>query len=126
LCTFQRIQCTVHEYAEIYCCKSGTPILQRLAVDGRRHMAQELNVTEDTIRRDLRDLAAAGLCQKVYGGAVRCRRAEGGTLTQRMALQQSDNRAWRLPPPRWCGRAPPFSDAGSSNLAIAARCRRCR
>ena len=49
-------------------------ILAQLSADGRvlaAQLAQALNVTEDTIRRDLRDLAAAGLCQKVYGGAVR-------------------------------------------------------
>ena len=27
-------------------------------------------VSEDSIRRDLRELAAAGLCQRVYGGAL--------------------------------------------------------
>jgi len=33
----------------------------------RRHA---LGVTEDSVRRDLRELAAAGLCQRVYGGAL--------------------------------------------------------
>ncbi|HZB67882.1 MAG TPA: DeoR family transcriptional regulator, partial [Ornithinibacter sp.] len=47
-------------------------LLSRLATDGRlvaKDIARELGVTEDSIRRDLRDLAAAGLCQRVYGGA---------------------------------------------------------
>jgi len=48
-------------------------LLDRLRVDGRlvaKDMAAELDTSEDTIRRDLRELAAAGLCQRVYGGAV--------------------------------------------------------
>jgi DeoR/GlpR family transcriptional regulator of sugar metabolism len=84
-------------------------------------LAQELNVTEDTLRRDLRDLAAAGLCQKVYGGAVRMPNApESGTLVQRMERQQSDKS--RLAAAAVTLIAPGsilFLDAGSSNLAIA-------
>ena len=48
-------------------------ILERLRTDGRviaRDLAEELGTSEDTVRRDLRDLAAAGLCQRVYGGAL--------------------------------------------------------
>ncbi|MEU0317063.1 DeoR/GlpR family DNA-binding transcription regulator [Nocardioides sp. NPDC006273] len=32
--------------------------------------AADLGISEDSIRRDLRDLAAEGLCQRVYGGAL--------------------------------------------------------
>jgi DeoR/GlpR family transcriptional regulator of sugar metabolism len=48
-------------------------ILDRLTRDGRviaTDLASELGVTEDMIRRDLRDLSEAGICQRVYGGAV--------------------------------------------------------
>src|SRR6478735_12225937 len=48
-------------------------LLDRLQVDGRlvaKDLAAELDTSEDTIRRDLRELAAAGLCQRVYGGAI--------------------------------------------------------
>jgi DeoR/GlpR family transcriptional regulator of sugar metabolism len=48
-------------------------LLRRLQRDGKlvaRELAVELGVSEDSVRRDLRDLAAAGLCQRVYGGAV--------------------------------------------------------
>ncbi|MBM7502949.1 DeoR/GlpR family DNA-binding transcription regulator [Agromyces aurantiacus] len=48
-------------------------LLDRLHRDGRivaREIAAELGVTEDMIRRDLRELAAAGLVQRVYGGAL--------------------------------------------------------
>src|SRR3954469_16257174 len=48
-------------------------LLGRLQADGKlvaKDVAAELGVTEDSVRRDLRELAAAGLCQRVYGGAL--------------------------------------------------------
>jgi DeoR/GlpR family transcriptional regulator of sugar metabolism len=53
-------------------------LLTRLRADGKlvaKELALELGLSEDSIRRDLRDLAAAGLCQRVYGGAVPASRA---------------------------------------------------
>jgi DeoR/GlpR family transcriptional regulator of sugar metabolism len=53
-------------------------LLARLAENGKviaRELADELSLSDDSIRRDLRDLAAAGLCQRVYGGAVPVSRA---------------------------------------------------
>jgi DeoR/GlpR family transcriptional regulator of sugar metabolism len=48
-------------------------ILTRLQRDGRvlaKDIAHELDVSEDTIRRDMRDMAAAGLLSRVHGGAL--------------------------------------------------------
>jgi DeoR/GlpR family transcriptional regulator of sugar metabolism len=48
-------------------------LVARLAAEGRlvaADLARELGVSEDTIRRDLRDLAAQGLAQRVHGGAL--------------------------------------------------------
>src|SRR3954470_23842882 len=48
-------------------------ILERLRTAGQvmaKDVAAELGVTEDSVRRDLRELAADGLCQRVYGGAL--------------------------------------------------------
>ncbi|MEV6598708.1 DeoR/GlpR family DNA-binding transcription regulator [Actinoplanes sp. NPDC051346] len=48
-------------------------LLERLRTDGRiiaKSLAAELGISEDSIRRDLRELATAGLCQRVYGGAL--------------------------------------------------------
>ena len=48
-------------------------LLSRLSSDGRivvKELATELGIAEDSLRRDLRELAAAGLCQRVYGGAL--------------------------------------------------------
>lgn len=49
-------------------------ILECLQRDGRvlaNQLSAELNVSEDTIRRDLREMAADGLLQRVHGGALR-------------------------------------------------------
>ncbi len=48
-------------------------ILRRLKDRGRvlaAELAAEFAVSEDSIRRDLRELASLGLCRRVYGGAL--------------------------------------------------------
>lgn len=48
-------------------------ILETLRRDGKVHasdLSSTLSISEDTIRRDLRELAAAGLLQRVHGGAL--------------------------------------------------------
>ena len=48
-------------------------LLERLAADGRlvaSALAAERGISEDTIRRDLRDLAAEGRLMRVHGGAL--------------------------------------------------------
>ncbi|MBB3395996.1 DeoR/GlpR family DNA-binding transcription regulator [Rhizobium sp. BK060] len=55
------------------------PNQRRAVIEGRlksgnaviaAELAAELETSEDAIRRDLRQLAAAGVCTRVYGGAV--------------------------------------------------------
>ncbi|WP_423463095.1 DeoR/GlpR family DNA-binding transcription regulator [Promicromonospora sp. MS192] len=48
-------------------------LLALLAREGKvvaKDVAADLGISEDSVRRDLRDLAAEGLCQRVYGGAL--------------------------------------------------------
>jgi len=48
-------------------------LLSRLKQDGKlvaKDLSQEMGVSEDTIRRDLRELAREGLLQRVHGGAL--------------------------------------------------------
>lgn len=48
-------------------------LLETLRRDGKvvaKDVAAELGLSEDSVRRDLRELAAEGLCQRVYGGAL--------------------------------------------------------
>jgi DeoR/GlpR family transcriptional regulator of sugar metabolism len=97
-------------------------IRQRLATAGRViavDLARELETSEDTIRRDLRDLAAAGVCKRVYGGALpisaaggSVREREGRDRLQKAALAQV---AARLVRPGQIL----FIDAGTTNAAIA-------
>jgi DeoR/GlpR family transcriptional regulator of sugar metabolism len=60
-------------------------LLARLSRDGRlvaTEIAAELGTSEDTIRRDLRDLAAAGRLQRVHGGALPSSPAVANFLTR--------------------------------------------
>jgi DeoR/GlpR family transcriptional regulator of sugar metabolism len=48
-------------------------IMQMLQRDGKvlaSELSKNLHVSEDTVRRDLRELAAAGMLQRVHGGAL--------------------------------------------------------
>lgn len=82
-------------------------------------LAAQFGVSDDTIRRDLRELARLGYCRRVYGGAL-LPAPDTGTLTARTS-DQADVKA-RL------ARATVglvrdgqtlYIDAGSTNLSIA-------
>ena len=97
-------------------------ILARLKSDGRviaAAIAQELAISEDTIRRDLREMAAAGLCKRVYGGALPAT-SDVTSLTERLELkpERKDVLARATAPLLEPGMTV-FIDAGSTNLAIA-------
>lgn len=82
-------------------------------------LSARLKVSEHTVRRDLKELAAEGVCKRVHGGAVSIM-TDGGELTRRasepsgekLALAQA---AARLIKPGACL----FIDAGSTNLELA-------
>jgi DeoR/GlpR family transcriptional regulator of sugar metabolism len=86
-----------------------------LAID----LSAKFDVSIHTIRRDLVDLAEAGVCKRVYGGAIALA-PNGGTLHKRV-VQQSERKdalaraAVKLLSSWQCI----FLDAGSTNLAIA-------
>ena len=98
-------------------------ILARLRNEGRvvaAELAEAFEVSEDSIRRDLRELAAQGLCKRVYGGALlpavtltplKQRRTEHPLRKQALARQ-----AVSLVKP---GQTL-LIDAGTTNAAIAA------
>ena len=75
-------------------------ILGSLERDGKvvaARLAAELGVSEDTVRRDLRDLAAQGLVQRVHGGALPPRRSPARS---RAGATRARPRRPRSPPPR--------------------------
>ncbi|WP_062210073.1 DeoR/GlpR family DNA-binding transcription regulator [Aureimonas sp. AU12] len=98
-------------------------IRDRLAADGRvvaAALAREFRVSEDTVRRDLREMAAAGLCERVYGGALPVAPSTG-TLVQRQGQDGDAKRALaRAAAGFLTGGMTIFIDAGSTNAAVAA------
>lgn len=98
-------------------------IRKRLAERGRviaADLAQEFAISEDTIRRDLREMAAAGLLKRVYGGALPIESAEDNPLINRVATQPERKTALgRATVPLLAPGATVFIDAGSTNLAVA-------
>lgn len=97
-------------------------ILDRLLRDGRvlaADLAAEFDTSEDTIRRDLRDLAAAGRCRRVYGGALPPA-PDIGPVSRRNGVARDAKRALghaaaALVAPGWTV----LIDSGSTNLRIA-------
>jgi DeoR/GlpR family transcriptional regulator of sugar metabolism len=70
-------------------------LLDRLRTTGRlvaKDIATELEVSEDSVRRDLRELAAAGLCQRVYGGALPVSPAVADLATRQVVAVESKQR----------------------------------
>jgi DeoR/GlpR family transcriptional regulator of sugar metabolism/transposase len=70
-------------------------LLARLRRDGKlvaRDLAAELGLSDDSVRRDLRELAAAGLCQRVYGGALPASPAVGTTHARRSEIAPESKR----------------------------------
>lgn len=96
-------------------------IVERLQRDGRvvaAELAAEFRVSEDSIRRDLRELAAAGQCKRVYGGALLAanfaplRQRDAQHIARKQALARA---AVSLVSPGQIL----FVDAGSTNTQIA-------
>lgn len=91
--------------------RNGKVLAAQLAID--------FGVSEDTIRRDLRELARTGLCRRVYGGAL-SPAPDLGTFKVRSAVLSEAKHSLGmaigtlLEPGQTV-----FIDAGSTNLAIA-------
>uniref|UniRef100_UPI0025CF5CEB DeoR family transcriptional regulator n=1 Tax=uncultured Aureimonas sp. TaxID=1604662 RepID=UPI0025CF5CEB len=65
-------------------------IREWLKRDGRvlaAQLAANFGVSEDTVRRDLRELAARDECRRVYGGALPAAPLDGSLNTRRMQAQ---------------------------------------
>jgi DeoR/GlpR family transcriptional regulator of sugar metabolism len=74
-------------------------LLARLRSDGRivaKELAAELGLSEDSIRRDLRELDAAGLAVRVYGGALPASPAVADYAARQSVATDSKQRVGRL------------------------------
>ncbi|TIX34811.1 MAG: DeoR/GlpR transcriptional regulator, partial [Mesorhizobium sp.] len=98
-------------------------IRDRLAVEGRvlaGELASHFGVSEDTVRRDLRELAKAGECRRVYGGAVASAPLAAATVGQRggHAVEEKMRLASAAVRLLSAGQSL-FIDGGTTNAAIA-------
>ena len=93
----------------------------RLEAEGRviaADLARTFSVSEDTVRRDLRELAAAGHCTRVYGGALR--REAAMPMAARLHEKPERKAALaRALVPLFKPGMLVFLDVGSTNLAVA-------
>ncbi len=97
-------------------------ILYRLAQRGRvlaTELAREFKTSEDTIRRDLRDMAAAGLVRRVYGGALPLSPASGTLMSRQREAPERKAALGRVAAALVAPGQTLFIDAGSTNSAIA-------
>jgi DeoR/GlpR family transcriptional regulator of sugar metabolism len=103
-------------------CERQDRIWERLREHGKviaADLAVELGVSEDSIRRDLRELAGRGLCKRVYGGALLMSR--GTPIAERRGVDLERKRALAAVAASLVSRGQIlFIDAGSTNSAIAA------
>ncbi|PRY68439.1 DeoR family transcriptional regulator [Glaciihabitans tibetensis] len=98
-------------------------LLERLARDGKlvaKLLASELGISEDTIRRDLRDLAAAGLCQRVYGGALPVSPAIGDYTARQSINADGKRRVARAAASLITPGSTVILDGGTTTLAVVA------
>ena len=81
-------------------------------------LAREFRISEDTIRRDLRELAAAGECVRVYGGAI-SNKAKFVPLQDRLDVQSAQKRLLAQKSVEVLTHGMfIFLDVGSTNLAM--------
>ena len=98
-------------------------LVDRLRADGRlvaKDVAAELAVSEDSVRRDLRELAAAGLCQRVYGGALPVSPAIADYATRRQVAVASKERVAAAAAALIRPGAVAILDGGTTALAVVA------
>jgi DeoR/GlpR family transcriptional regulator of sugar metabolism len=94
-------------------------IRERLSLGERvlaADMARELGASEDTIRRDLRELANLGVCQRVYGGALPVSTASGSFSMRHNQKLESKIALGQAAATMIAADQVIFLDAGTTNL----------
>ncbi|CAN7213490.1 DeoR/GlpR family DNA-binding transcription regulator [Ensifer adhaerens] len=97
-------------------------ISARLSRDGEivaKRLADELQLSEDTIRRDLREMAAEGLLKRVHGGALPLTPALPDFATRQEIAGNVKRRLGRKAAGLVVPRQTIFLDGGTSNAEIA-------
>lgn len=99
-----------------------TLIMDRLRRDGRlvaKSLAKELALSEDTIRRDLREMAAEGLLARVHGGALPVRPALPDFAARKELAPDEKRRLGQLAATLVQPGETIFLDGGTTNAEIA-------
>jgi DeoR/GlpR family transcriptional regulator of sugar metabolism len=97
-------------------------LLRVLAAEGRvvaKDVADRLGLSEDTVRRDLRELAAEGLCQRVYGGALPVSPAVADYAARREVAVANKDRVARRAAALVTPGCTAILDGGTTALAVA-------
>lgn len=98
-------------------------LLDRLHREGRivaKDVASELGLAEDSIRKDLRELAAEGLLHRVYGGALPVSPATADYPTRRTIATDAKQAVGRAAAALIRPGATVIIDGGSTALALVA------
>jgi DeoR/GlpR family transcriptional regulator of sugar metabolism len=96
-------------------------LLDRLKRDGRlvaKSVSRELSLSEDTIRRDLRELAAEGLLQRVHGGALPASPTVVSLDSRRAMAVDEKHALGRAAAPLVMAHQTVFVDGGTTNLEL--------
>lgn len=96
-------------------------LLDRLAKDGRiiaKDVSLELKLSEDTIRRDLRELAADGLLQRVHGGALPASPTVANLAARRSMAREEKGRLGRKAATLIARQQRVFIDGGTTHLEL--------
>ena len=97
-------------------------ILDRVRQDGRlvaKSFAEELGLSEDTIRRDLREMAAGGLLARVHGGALPLQPALPDFAARKAVASEEKKRLGQLAATLVEPGQIVFLDGGTTNAEIA-------
>lgn len=97
-------------------------LLALLASDGRvvaKSVAADLGISEDSIRRDLRELADEGRCIRVYGGALPIPAADAPVADRLSVATDSKHRVARAATALIRPASTVVLDAGTTTLAMA-------
>jgi DeoR/GlpR family transcriptional regulator of sugar metabolism len=96
-------------------------ILERLHQNGQiiaKELSTELGLSEDTIRRDLRELAAEGLLQRVHGGALPASPATANFATRENLGSESKKALGKQAAQMIQGGQVIFMDGGTTNTQL--------
>ena len=96
-------------------------LLERLRRDGRivaKDLSVELDLSEDTIRRDLRELASEGLLQRVHGGALPASPTVANLAARRGMATDEKRRLGAKAAGLITGSQRIFIDGGTTNLEL--------